>query len=784
MPSASPNLADARVWVAGHRGMVGSAVWRALEQDGVGDLVGWSSAELDLTDRDATVTAALEDRPDVVVIAAAKVGGIGANSADPVGFLRDNVRIQTNVMEAAHLAGVDRLLFLGSSCIYPRMAPQPLRPEALMTGALEPTNDGYAIAKIAGIVHVQGYRRQYGRRWISAMPTNLYGPGDDFDLESAHVLPALIHRFDLARREGRESVTLWGSGTPRREFLHVDDLARACVTLLERYDADAPINVGTGEDSRSPTSRRWWRASSATTAGSNGTRRDPTEPRASSSMWGRSPHLAGRRRSSCATGSLRPTTGSSRTRSRERPGGPVIPPGRIVSIAPRYRAGSDPTQNGHYTLYQDDLRAAATRMGLTMVTFVDNRTTPIDGVVPCLDTRDLTSIAASAQTGLRDGDLVMMYEGSLAHTAAFVPVARARSGVTFVINLFTPEPGLVPTGSAARSAHTVPDVVRELIALGPLPPNLVISAETQRRVRLAQDLGIPVAGAWQLHSALWDVPQGSGSSLRGIAPDEHRPDSLRVLIPLGGRGFTREVVHDIAYVVHRLRHSPDVPAIRWSMTGLGSEKFSAQVRGPQLAELGVEWLASPPERAEYAALFSQHDLVWSPDRAFYLSQSSGKALDALVLGIPVVSVEGSWPAEECARWTGCSLTYRDTESAARLFAGLAGRTEPLRSLLGEQQAEIRASYAPEATIRRVLEFACGVDDRPPGRADTPESRAAVVLDGLEDRPRLGPTGVLRSRLVANLAARIGFSPRIRRAAVRRVATLRAVLRRVVDRLHG
>jgi GDP-L-fucose synthase len=248
MPSASPNLADARVWVAGHRGMVGSAVWRALEQDGVGDLVGWSSAELDLTDRDATVTAALEDRPDVVVVAAAKVGGIGANSADPVGFLRDNVRIQTNVMEAAHLAGVDRLLFLGSSCIYPRMAPQPLRPEALMTGALEPTNDGYAIAKIAGIVHVQGYRRQYGRRWISAMPTNLYGPGDDFDLESAHVLPALIHRFDLARREGRESVTLWGSGTPRREFLHVDDLARACVTLLERYDADAPINVGTGED--------------------------------------------------------------------------------------------------------------------------------------------------------------------------------------------------------------------------------------------------------------------------------------------------------------------------------------------------------------------------------------------------------------------------------------------------------------------------------------------------------------------------------------------------------
>ena len=242
------DLTGSRVWVAGHRGMVGSAVWRALEAHGVGELIGWTSAELDLTDRDATIEAVREARPDAVVVAAAKVGGIGANSADPVGFLQDNVRIQTNVMEAAHLADVDRLLFLGSSCIYPRLAPQPLEPSSLMTGPLEPTNDGYAIAKIAGLVNVQGYRRQFGRRWISAMPTNLYGPGDDFDLASAHVLPALIHRFEVARRDGAAAVTLWGTGTPRREFLHVDDLARACVRLLERYDDDAPINVGTGED--------------------------------------------------------------------------------------------------------------------------------------------------------------------------------------------------------------------------------------------------------------------------------------------------------------------------------------------------------------------------------------------------------------------------------------------------------------------------------------------------------------------------------------------------------
>jgi GDP-L-fucose synthase len=245
---ALPELASSRVWVAGHGGMVGSAVWRALEAEGVTDLVGWRSAELDLTDRDATVAAALEARPDVVVIAAAKVGGILANSEEPVEFLRDNVRIQTNVMEAAHEAGVDRLLFLGSSCIYPRLAPQPIEAASLLTGPLEPTNDAYAIAKISGVLHVQGYRRQYGRRWISAMPTNLYGPGDDFDLRTSHVLPALIRRFHEAKDSGADTVTLWGTGTPRREFLHVDDLARACLHLLRHHDGPEPVNIGTGED--------------------------------------------------------------------------------------------------------------------------------------------------------------------------------------------------------------------------------------------------------------------------------------------------------------------------------------------------------------------------------------------------------------------------------------------------------------------------------------------------------------------------------------------------------
>ena len=239
---------DARVYVAGHRGMVGSAVWRALEGAGYSDLVGWSSAEVDLTDRDAAMDAVRSAKPDVVVVAAAKVGGIMANSTYPVEFLADNLRIQTNLFEAAHAADVDRLLFLGSSCIYPKMAPQPIPESALLTGPLEETNIAYALAKISGIIGVQSYRSEYGRRWISAMPTNLYGPGDNFDLETSHVLPALIRRFHEAKETGAPSVTLWGTGSPRREFLPVDDLAAACLRLLDVYDEPDHVNVGVGED--------------------------------------------------------------------------------------------------------------------------------------------------------------------------------------------------------------------------------------------------------------------------------------------------------------------------------------------------------------------------------------------------------------------------------------------------------------------------------------------------------------------------------------------------------
>ncbi|MER5478466.1 GDP-L-fucose synthase [Streptomyces sp. NPDC002734] len=238
---------QSRIFVAGHRGLVGSAVVRRLTADGH-QVLTRGRADLDLRDAAATAAYLSETRPDAVVLAAAKVGGIMANSTRPVEFLEDNLRIQLSVISGAHAAGVGRLLFLGSSCIYPKFAPQPIREDALLTGPLEPTNEPYALAKIAGICQVQSYRRQFGASWISAMPTNLYGPGDNFDLETSHVLPALIRRFHEAQASGADHVTLWGSGSPRREFLHVDDLASACVRLLETYDGDEPVNVGCGED--------------------------------------------------------------------------------------------------------------------------------------------------------------------------------------------------------------------------------------------------------------------------------------------------------------------------------------------------------------------------------------------------------------------------------------------------------------------------------------------------------------------------------------------------------
>jgi GDP-L-fucose synthase len=236
------------IYVAGHRGLAGSAIWRHLENDGFSNLVGFSSSELDLTNRPAVLDMMARVKPDVVVDAAAKVGGIHANDTYPAEFLSDNLQIQLNVMDAAHQSGVARLIFLGSSCIYPKFAEQPIKESSLLTGALEETNSAYGIAKIAGIMQVQAMRKQYGHRWISAMPTNLYGANDNYHPENSHVLAAFIRRFHEAKISGADSVTIWGTGSPLREFMHVDDLASAVVFLLENYDDPETINVGSGQE--------------------------------------------------------------------------------------------------------------------------------------------------------------------------------------------------------------------------------------------------------------------------------------------------------------------------------------------------------------------------------------------------------------------------------------------------------------------------------------------------------------------------------------------------------
>lgn len=239
---------DSRVYVAGHRGLVGSALFRRLESAGYERLVTRSRNELELLDARAVDEFFESERPEYVFLAAARVGGILANDTYPVEFLQDNLQVQLNVIEAAYRHGVEKLLFLGSSCIYPKHAPQPMKEEYLLTGELEPTNEPYAIAKIAGIELCKSYNRQHGTDYISVMPTNLYGPGDNFDLQTSHVLPALIRKFHDAKERGDESVTVWGTGEPRREFLHVDDLADACVYLMDNYSGSEIVNIGVGED--------------------------------------------------------------------------------------------------------------------------------------------------------------------------------------------------------------------------------------------------------------------------------------------------------------------------------------------------------------------------------------------------------------------------------------------------------------------------------------------------------------------------------------------------------
>lgn len=241
-------IRSSRIYVAGHNGLVGSAIVRRLERQGYESLITRSHAELDLTDQVATSAFFDEQRPEYVFLAAAKVGGILANQTYPADFIRENLLIQTNAIEAAYRSGVRKLVFLGSSCIYPRLAPQPIKEAYLMTGALEPTNEAYAVAKIAGLAMIDAYRKQFGFNGVSLMPTNLYGPGDNFDLDTSHVVPALMRKFHEAKVSEAASVVVWGTGTPMREFLHVDDLADAATFLMDKFDGDGIVNIGVGSE--------------------------------------------------------------------------------------------------------------------------------------------------------------------------------------------------------------------------------------------------------------------------------------------------------------------------------------------------------------------------------------------------------------------------------------------------------------------------------------------------------------------------------------------------------
>jgi len=239
---------NSKIYVAGHRGLVGSAIVRKLEKEGYQNLILRTSSQVDLRDQQAVKDFFEKEKPEYVFMAAAKVGGINANNTHPAEFLYDNLCIQNNVIHQSYKNQVKKLLFLGSSCIYPKNAPQPIKEEYLLSGYLEPTNDAYAIAKIAGIKMCQSYHKQYGSNFISAMPTNLYGPGDNYDLKNSHVLPALLRKFHEAKEKGEANVTIWGTGKPRREFLHSDDLAEACLFLMEQYNDPAIINIGVGKD--------------------------------------------------------------------------------------------------------------------------------------------------------------------------------------------------------------------------------------------------------------------------------------------------------------------------------------------------------------------------------------------------------------------------------------------------------------------------------------------------------------------------------------------------------
>jgi hypothetical protein len=364
--------------------------------------------------------------------------------------------------------------------------------------------------------------------------------------------------------------------------------------------------------------------------------------------------------------------------------------GRIVDVAPNYRTGVGPKVNGHYALYHDDLRRAAESLGVEWITFVERDEAPASGVVPCLDTADTGAMMRSLAKDLRPADLVVLYEGSIALLEAISEVARSLSSCRFLVNLFAPEAGLDGVSSRSPLGWSGPE-------------NVIVTAETDRRVDLARELGLPCVAAWQLHSAVHDVVVPRPEGFEGTP--------LRILVPLSVRGFSKGSVHDIAYVLARLQQMPVGSSIALTLTGADSPKPTAVERGERLASLGAQLVAGPADRRDYARLFADHDALWMPQRTAYATQSSGKTLDALVQGVPVLAFADTWPARQSMQWTGIYLGYQDLEQALGLLIWLSQDIGSVRSRLEVVSDALRSDHSPVATVQRILEVAGEV---PPG----------------------------------------------------------------------
>ena len=444
-------------------------------------------------------------------------------------------------------------------------------------------------------------------------------------------------------------------------------------------------------------------------------------------------------------------------------------PSRVLSVAPRYTPGADGATAGHYTIYQDDLRAAASRLGLPFTILADRRLHGSPDVLPALDTTDEQTLTRSLEAVIATGDLVLIYEGSLTVLSAVSELAERIRDVHFVVNLFQPEPNLVP--GEKRRRRTSPARVPERIG-----PNVVVTAETEPRATLAVHLGIPCAGSWRLHTTLWDSPStaaGSSSRRRDSGP-------LRVLVPLAERGYDRRTARDIAYVLARLDGCRSGAPVRLTLTGADSTRFSAQVRGPRLEALGGRREVGPAAREAYARLFATHDVVWIPNRTLYRTQSSGKTLDALAVGRPVIAPEGTWPATETARWVGEELSYGAPESIVTLLLDLRTRIGEIHRRLDDLLPTVRRAYAPESTILHVLELAGLVPPAPgPGLPALPPPAPSVATGGsAHEAPERG-FGTRRARFDARLLAErvavIGPLRHLRRRVLRQIGRLRRSL---------